>query len=102
MMRIFLVVLILFGGSISVKAQSLLETTNDARVRHSTDNYNTYRNNNNRAPLGGYGSKLGDTAPSGTSTPGLRSGYNSGYPSTNYNSGGSSSYGLRQNNKSKR
>jgi len=51
------------------------ETKDEARQRHSAQNYDTYKNNNNRAPLGGYSSPLGDSAPAGTEYPGMRPGY---------------------------
>lgn len=46
------------------------ETTSDSIARHSAERYQEYSNNGNSAPLGGYGEKLGDTAPTGTSRPG--------------------------------
>jgi hypothetical protein len=97
-MRILLLAILLLGISSVSEAQSLLETTNDARARHSADNYNTYRNNGNSAPLGGYSGTLGSSQPSGTLTPGLGSGYKSGTTGTSngYNSSGSSIYGQPQ------
>lgn len=51
-------------------AQSLMETTDQARQRHSAENYQQYERNNNSAPLGGYNERLGDSAPRGTERPG--------------------------------
>lgn len=47
------------------------ETRQDSIARHSAQNYNTYRDNNFQAPLGGYSSPLGDPAPRGTWRPGM-------------------------------
>lgn len=105
-MRILIIAIILFGFSTSADAQSrrFLETTDEARARHSAENYNTYRNNGNRAPLGGYGGSLGDSQPYGTATPGMNNGYNtngygnnSGGYGTNNGYGSSSGYGQQGN-----
>ena len=49
------------------------ETVDQARQRHSVENYDTYKKNGNRAPLGGYKESLGDPAPYGTERPGYTS-----------------------------
>jgi hypothetical protein len=97
-MRILIVTLAFLGvlTSVDAQSQSLLETTDQARARHSADNYNTYRNNRNSAPLGGYGGSLGDPQPYGTSTPGLNNGYNTNGYGNNNSSGGSSGYGQQR------
>lgn len=51
------------------------ETIEQARQRQSADNYTTYRQNNNQAPLGGYNEKLGDPSPMGTDRPGMINSY---------------------------
>jgi hypothetical protein len=65
-------------------AQSLMETQDEARQRHSAENYQQYERNNNSAPLGGYNERLGDSAPRGTERPG----YVSPQPYGNDYSGG--------------
>ena len=97
-MRILIVTLVFLGvlTSVDAQSQSLLETTDQARARHSADNYNTYKENGNSAPLGGYSSPLGDQQPYGTATPGMNNGYNTSGRG-NYNSSGSSSgYGQQR------
>ena len=47
-----------------------IETIDDARIRHSSENYRIYKNNHHQAPLGGYPEKLGDPQPQGTLRPG--------------------------------
>lgn len=49
------------------------ETTNEARQRHSAERYQTYKEHNYQAPLGGYSEPLGDRAPAGTERPGFTS-----------------------------
>lgn len=56
--------------SASAYAAPLLETVEDSRLRHNAERYETYKQNNHQAPLGGYSEKFGDTAPSGTDKPG--------------------------------
>ena len=56
--------------SLPVQAQRALETRDEARQRHSAQNYEKYRQNGHSAPLGGYRDKLGDPAPQGTQRPG--------------------------------
>lgn len=63
-----------------------LETTDEARQRHSAERYEQYRNNGYQAPLGGYREKLGDPAPYGTERPGYTSPQDYGYGSP-YGSG---------------
>jgi hypothetical protein len=48
-----------------------IETTEESRQRHSSENYQVYKSNQNQAPLGGYNERLGDTAPYGTERPGM-------------------------------
>lgn len=50
-----------------------LETIDESRQRHAAENYRIYENRGYQAPLGGYGERLGDTAPRGTETPGIHS-----------------------------
>ena len=62
------------------------ETVDEARARHSAENYNTYKNNNYQAPLGGYSSKLGDPQPQGTLQPGyVNNGLNTNSNYGNFN-----------------
>ena len=57
-----------------------IETIDDARARHSVENYRIYKNNHHQAPLGGYPEKLGDPQSQGTLRPGYsNSGLNSDY-----------------------
>ena len=64
-----------------------IETIDDARARHSVENYRIYKNNHYQSPLGGYSEKLGDPQPQGTLRPGYsNSGLNSDYSIKN-NSG---------------
>ena len=49
-----------------------LETRDQARARHSAENYQKYQSLGGRAPLGGYPERLGDPAPAGTLQPGIR------------------------------
>jgi hypothetical protein len=73
----------------AANAQSLLETTDQARQRHNAERYELYKSNNYNAPLGGYSDKLGDSAPRGTDLPGYTSpqsygdDHNSGYQKSN-------------------
>lgn len=61
-----------------------IETIDDARIRHSSENYRIYKNNHYQAPLGGYPEKLGDPQPQGTLRPGYsNSGLNSDYSTKN-------------------
>ena len=59
-------------------AQSMLETIDQARQRHSSERYQQWKRSG--TPLGGYPEKLGDVAPQGTEQPGFTSpqGYGSG------------------------
>lgn len=66
------VVLCLVASSAVYAQGRPLETTNEARQRHNAERYETYRSNGNSAPLGGYSSPLGDPAPRGTESPGMR------------------------------
>ncbi len=50
-----------------------LETTDEARQRHSAERYETYEQHGYQAPLGGYHEPLGDRAPYGTERPGFTS-----------------------------
>lgn len=103
-MRKLIMALVFLGvlTSADAQAQSLLETKDQARQRHSADNYNTYKNNGNRAPLGGYSGTLGSPQPYGTSTPGMNNGYKTNGYGNNNSSGGSSGYGQQQGNGSRR
>lgn len=68
----------------SLAAAQGYETIEQSRQRHSAQNYDTYRNNGNQAPLGGYQERLGDPSPAGT----LRPGYVETYRQpNNYGSG---------------
>ncbi|RIK92898.1 MAG: hypothetical protein DCC73_11515 [Proteobacteria bacterium] len=77
MRRILLAAAIVIWGSCLGMAQQL-ETTDQARTRHSAENYQKYQSLGGRAPLGGYSEKLGDPAPAGTLQPGLRPLYQGG------------------------
>lgn len=84
--KLLLFFLVLSTSSINVYADGVFghptfETVDQARARHSAENYNTYKNNNYQAPLGGYSSKLGDPSPAGT----LQPGYVNNGLNTNYN-----------------
>lgn len=64
-----------------------IETIDNARARHSVENYRIYKNNHYQAPLGRYPEKLGDPQPQETLRLGYsNSGLNSDY-STKNNSG---------------
>lgn len=64
-----------------------IETIDDARARHSVENYRIYKNNHYQAPLGGYPERLVAPQPQETLRPGYsNSGLNSDY-STKNNSG---------------
>lgn len=78
-------VLIALAAAVSLPAYAWnpLETTDEARQRHSAERYDTYRNNGYQAPLGGYQEKLGDPAPYGTDRPGYSSPYSSPYGNQN-------------------
>lgn len=67
-----LIAVVLFGlmGNASADNRRPFETTEEARQRHSAENYQTYKNNGYQAPLGGYQERLGDPAPRGTERPG--------------------------------
>jgi len=67
--------LALAGGIDSAAAQSrnLLETTDQARQRHSAERYQEYERRGFQEPLGGYRDRLGDPAPPGTERPGYTS-----------------------------
>lgn len=61
-----------------------IETIDDARARHSVENYRIYKNNHYQSPLGGYPEKLGDPQPQGTLRPGYsNSSLNSDYSTKN-------------------
>jgi hypothetical protein len=85
--KILLTLILLLSTSAITFADTFsrpFETVDEARARHSADNYNTYKNNNYRAPLGGYTSKLGDPQPKGTLQPGyVNNGLNSNYVNSN-------------------
>lgn len=51
------------------------ETIDQSRARHSSENYDTYKQHGNQVPLGGYSERLGDPAPRGTIEPGTNPGY---------------------------
>jgi hypothetical protein len=67
-----LIAIVLVGLMGNAKADNWrpFETTDEARQRHSAENYQTYKNNGYQAPLGGYQERLGDPAPRGTERPG--------------------------------
>ena len=64
-----------------------LETKQDAYYRQSNQNYQTYRNNNYQAPLGGYQQPLGSST----------NGYHYGYQQKQYNSTNTNSYNYNNN-----
>jgi hypothetical protein len=72
-MKLIVAIITVMALSSVANAQSLLETTDQARQRHSAERYEQYKSNNYNAPLGGYSDKLGDTAPRGTERPGYTS-----------------------------
>lgn len=79
-MRLFLAALcgLMLASLISVspataQSRNLLETTEQARQRHSAERWNQYEQRGYRAPLGGYQERLGDPAPRGTERPGYTS-----------------------------
>ena len=60
-MKKFLVVfLLLFIGLVCYANWNTYETKQEAFDRRSNQNYNTYRNNNYQAPLGGYNNSMND------------------------------------------
>ena len=67
---IFALTLLLISAG-TVQAWDPLETKEESRQRHSSENYEYYKKNG--TPLGGYPEKLGDTAPYGTERPGYNS-----------------------------
>lgn len=75
-------VVVAFGvtaGPAAAQSWSPLETTDQARARHSAENYQYQQRYG--TPLGGYADRLGDPAPAGT----LRPGYTS--PTPGYGTG---------------
>jgi len=86
MLPLLFVVLVL--ATLSAHAQSQwLETTDEARQRHSAERWMEYEQRRAEgrdwAPLGGYPERLGDTAPPGTESPGYTSPNRPGYTSPN-------------------
>lgn len=75
-------------GSAAAQTRNLLETTEQARQRHSAERWNQYQQHGNRAPLGGYRERLGDPAPYGTERPGYTSPQPRGYGSNSSTWGG--------------
>lgn len=69
MLIVLLPTLCLAGG-----AWQPMETKDQARQRHNAERYETYQRQQQRSlgPIGGYGERLGDTAPYGTERPGYR------------------------------
>jgi hypothetical protein len=66
--------LLLFASSLAGAADYRpFETTDQARQRQSAENYDTYRNNGNQPPLGGYSRPLGDVEQRGVERPGYTS-----------------------------
>jgi len=88
---ITMVVVILMAASTSY-AQYEFETIDQARQRHSSENYDYYKSNG--APLGGYNDTFGDPAPYGTEQPGYttRKGGDSYGEYDSYNNGFGSVY----------
>ena len=84
-------VLVLAAAGAAHAQSRAFETTEEARQRHSAQNYETYRRNGYRAPLGGYPDKLGDPAPRGTERPGFSSPKGNGFGSSN-----GSNFGMRR------
>lgn len=64
------IALVCLSGYANAQNWRPFETTEEARQRHSAENYETYKNNGYQAPLGGYSERLGDLAPRGTERPG--------------------------------
>ncbi len=85
----FTAMAILLFATSQAEAQSPFETREQARERHSSERYQQQQRRG--TPLGGYGSTLGDPAPSGTSSPGQNSG--SGNPGSGSLSGGNNGTG---------
>lgn len=65
-----LVALTVHAGAASADLSRPFETRDEARQRHSAENYQTFERNRYQAPLGGYNERLGDPAPRGTERPG--------------------------------
>lgn len=68
MKKLIFATLLVFAISSPVFAWNLLETTDEARERHSNENYEHQEKYG--TPLGGYEEKLGDPSPDGTDRPG--------------------------------
>lgn len=70
----------LAASTAEAQSRRLLETTDEARQRHSAERWQEYERRGYQAPLGGYRERLGDPAPAGTESPGYTSpqGYGSG------------------------
>lgn len=83
----------LFASQAYAQSSPLLETTENARMRHNAERYETYKQNNYQAPLGGYSERLGDPAPHGTDRPGYASPQPYGGGNNNNSGNTSSPYG---------
>ena len=71
----WMIALVLIAFTSPAAAQSRwLETTDESRARHSSENWQIYEQRRSRGidypPLGGYPERLGDPAPPGTEQPG--------------------------------
>lgn len=73
MKHIIAAALVTLSSSAYCQTYNPLETTDQLRQRRSAENYDTYRQNGNQAPLGGYREPLGSPSPSGTERPGYAS-----------------------------
>lgn len=62
--------LLLISSLACAQQNNPLETIDQARQRQSAENYDTYRNRGNDAPLGGYNGPLGDVEQRGVERPG--------------------------------
>ncbi len=89
MEKLIMLFTLVVAVSLPAYAWNPLETTKQAKQRHSAERYKTYRDNGYQAPLGGYKEKLGDPAPYGTEKPGYTQpngyGYGSPYGGSNQN-----------------
>lgn len=70
MKTIIAIALATLSGLASAQTYRPFETTDQLRQRRSAENYDTYRRNDNQAPLGGYREPLGSPSPRGTERPG--------------------------------
>jgi hypothetical protein len=76
-------VILLWSADVSAQYRAL-ETTDEARQRHSAQRWLEYEQRGYQAPLGGYGNPLGDPAPRGTERPGYTTPQGYGSQSSGY------------------